>query len=414
MCKQDETEFDVNGTEFDENGSNDYRKAIDLLQDLVKIPSPYFEEDEIVEYVYRWLDERGLDPEYMEVTEKKITGYEGRNVLARSKGYNPEAPTLMLNAHMDTVKIVDDWSEDPFSARIEDGVMYGQGTCDMKGGLAAIMTAFEELAEKDLAGDVLLAAVVDEEGPYGLGANQLIRDGITEDVDACVVTEPGPVLAQRDIENPSLILGARGRFLYEIDVYGEAAHGSQPGNGVNAVVEAGKIAHALNKMDLGTHPELGDGSICPLYVEGGSETLSVPEHCRLLADRHVVLGEDPETVLKDAEEVIEDLELESRVEVGFREAPETDIHYGPYVTDPDHDIVDALKQGWCNVSGKEPNVGYFSSIGDFNYFGHRAETPTVILGPDGENIHSSGEYVKIKDVIDVTEVIVDAGEEYLS
>ena len=236
-------------------GRVDHDETIDLLQELVHIRSPYFEEEAITEFVYDWLDERGLGPEYHPVSEPHITEFEGNNVLARLAGTESDAPTLLLNAHMDTVELVEAWEEDPLSGRVEDGKLYGQGACDMKGGLAGIMIAFDALAtaDIDLAGDVLFTAVVDEEGPYGLGANQLIRDGITDECDAAIVTEPGPILAQRDIENPALLLGARGRFLYDITVTGEAAHGSQPEKGTNAVVDAGRLAAALTEIDVGTH-----------------------------------------------------------------------------------------------------------------------------------------------------------------
>jgi succinyl-diaminopimelate desuccinylase len=386
----------------------DPEETVGLLQELVRIPSPYFEEAEISEFVYDWLDARGHDPEYHHVSEPDITEYEGDNVVARLTGTDPEAPTLLLNAHMDTVKLVEDWEEDPCSGRIEDGKLYGQGACDMKGGLAAVMTAFDALADAELAGDVLLTAVVDEEGPYGLGTDRLIRDGYTDDCDAAVVTEPGPILAQSDVENPALLLGARGRFLYDIEVRGRAAHGSQPENGVNAVVEAGELAAALNDIETGDHPRLGSGSVCPLQIEGGSQTLSVPERARLMVDRHVVVGETMEGARADAERVVEELDLQSDVEVGFREAPDPGIVYGAYVTDEDHPVVTALADATRAVADTDPDYGYFSSVGDFNYLGDRADLPTVIVGPDGENIHGAGEFVYTDEVVEVADIVADA------
>ncbi|MFC4357582.1 M20 family metallopeptidase [Halobium salinum] len=395
--------------------------TLSLLQDLVRIPSPYFEEEEIVEFVHDWLDEAGLDPEYHRVEEPDITGYEGRNVLARLEGSDPDAPTLLLNAHVDTVKIVDAWEEDPFSGRIEDGKLYGQGACDMKGGLAAVLVAFRILAEAvdagdlDLAGDLLLTAVVDEEGPYGLGTDRLLRDGLLDDVDAAVVTEPGPILAQSDVSNPALILGARGRFLYDMEIRGRAAHGSQPHKGINAVVDAGRVAETLDGLDVDSHEKLGDGSVCPIKVEGGSQTLSVPERARLMVDRHVVPGESREVVREQAEAAVEALDLDSEVAVGFRESPDPGIKYGPYVTDPDHALVGSLEGATRRVTGVAPETAYFASVGDFNYLGDpdRGNLPTVILGPDGENIHSAGEFVYTDEVVEVTEILVEAAADLL-
>ncbi|MCO8244554.1 MULTISPECIES: M20/M25/M40 family metallo-hydrolase [unclassified Haladaptatus] len=394
----------------------DPEETISLLQEMVRIPSPYFEEHELSEFVYDWLDSRGLDPEYHHVSEPKITEYEGDNVLARLDGNDPDAPTLLLNAHMDTVLLVEDWEEDPCSGRIEDGKLYGQGACDMKGGLAAVMVAFEALAESEaeLAGDVVLSAVVDEEGPYGLGTDRLIRDGYTDDYDAAIVTEPGPILAQEeDIQNPALLLGARGRFLYDIEVKGHAAHGSQPHKGINAVVDAGKVADALSNLDTGSHPKLGDGSVCPLLLEGGSQTLSVPERAHLMVDRHVVLGENEDLVRQQAEDAIDELDIESEVEIGFRESPDPGIKYGPYVTPEDHDLVKSLVGATESVAGVEPEFGYFASVGDFNYLGDRAELPTVIVGPDGENIHGAGEFVYTNEVVEVARIVAEGAMRFV-
>ncbi|WP_306053987.1 M20 family metallopeptidase [Natronococcus wangiae] len=391
----------------------DPEETIDLLQELVRIESPYFEEDEIVAFVAEWLADNGLEPEFHPVSEPELTGYEGSNVVARLEGSDPNAPTLLLNAHVDTVRLVDGWEEDPLSGRLDDGKCYGQGACDMKGGLAAAMVAFRALSDADLRGDAIFTAVVDEEGPYGLGTNQLLRDGITDECDAAIVTEPGPVLARSDLENPALLLGARGRFLYDITVRGHAAHGSQPRKGTNAVVDAGKLAAALAELDVGTHPKLGAGSVCPLSIEGGGETLSVPEECRLLVDRHVVIGEEPEDVLEDARRIADGLDLDSEVEIGFRDAPASDVYYGPYLTDEDRPLVRSLESGTESVTGATPAIGYFSSVGDFNYLGHRAGLPTVIVGPDGENIHGAGEFVYTDEVVDVARILVAAATEFL-
>ncbi|MFB6268099.1 MAG: M20 family metallopeptidase [Halodesulfurarchaeum sp.] len=385
----------------------DEREVIDLLQDLVRIPSPYFEEGEITRFVFDWLDDHGLDPSLHPVSEPEMTGFEGENVIATLPGTDPDAPTVLLNGHMDTVKIVDDWDGDPFSARISDGKLFGQGACDMKGGLASLLVAFKALAEMEEAmrGGVVLTAVVDEEGPYGLGTDALIRDGLLDECDMAIVAEPGPVLATDAVDNPVLILGARGRFLYDIEVRGRAAHGSQPDAGTNAVVDGSRLVEALSNMAVGNHPRLGSGSVCPLRIEGGSETLSVPVECRLLVDRHVVMGEDAESVRSDARAIVDSLDLDSSVDVGFRPVPEPEMRYGPYLTDPDSPLVGSLRTAAADVVGADPAISYFASVGDFNYLGHRADLPVVILGPGGGNVHAAGEFVYTDEVVDIARIV---------
>lgn len=401
------TDDDPDGTVSTVLDHVDPDETIDLLQSLVRVESPYFHESTIVEFVFDWLADRGLDPTYHAVSEPDITGYEGRNVLARLDGTDPDAPTLMLNGHLDTVEIVDEWTEDPLSGRIEAGRLYGQGAADMKAGVAAAMTAFAALADADveLAGDVLLAAVVDEEGPYGLGTDQLIRDGITDECDMAIVTEPGPIFDSDGGTNPTLYIGARGRYLYDIEVRGTAAHASQPENGRNAVVAAGVLADALTEMAVDTHPLLGAGSICPLAIDGGGETLSVPESCRLVVDRHTVPGETAASVVADAEAVFDSLDLDADVDVGLRPVPHPDARYGPYVYDEKEPLVQGLSVATERVTGQPPTLGYFRSVGDFNYLGHRANLPTVILGPDGGNVHAAGEWVDVQETVEVTEIL---------
>ena len=386
----------------------DRNKVEKLISDLVKIRSPWFEEKEITKFVKEWLEKLNLDPWYHKVSKGKITKFEGNNVIAEVG--NDNGPVILLNAHMDTVKICDGWKRDPLGAQVEGNKLYGQGALDMKSGLAAAMIAMEALKkiEHQLKGKVLFTAVVDEEGPYGLGTDALIRDGITDQCDMAIVTEPAAAFAPKDIHNPCLLIGARGRYLYDIRVKGKAAHGSMPYLGVNAVIDASKIVLELKKMKLGSHPFLGEGSICVLKMEGGGETISVPDKCRILADRHVVLGETEEIVKKDVEEVIKKLNIKSKVEIGFRDAPYPEVKgYGAYITSKDHKLVKELENSFEEISGQKPVLSSFVSIGDFNYLGdkNRANLPTVIIGADGDNVHSPEEYVDLEDATRITKVL---------
>ncbi len=383
-------------------------KVEGLISDLVKIPSPWFEEQEITEFVNSYLKKINLEPWLHKISEPKMTKFAGHNVIAEVGNNN--GPVILLNAHMDTVKICSDWKRDPFGAEVEGNKLYGQGALDMKSGLAAAMIAIELLKgiEDNLQGKVLFTAVVDEEGPYGLGTDALIRDGITDSCDMAIVTEPAAAFAPKGVNNPCLLIGARGRYLYEIKVKGKSAHGAMPYLGVNALVDASKIITALEGMKLGSHPFLGEGSLCVLKIEGGGETISVPDRSRILADRHVVVGETEEQVKKDAEEVIEKLNLKSEVEVGFRDAPYPEVKgYGAYITPKDHALVREFENSFRELTGQKPVLSSFMSIGDFNYLGdkNRANLPTIIIGADGDNVHSPEEYVDLEDATTITRVL---------
>ena len=383
-------------------------KVEELISALVKIPSPWFEEQEITEFVNSYLKKINLKPWLHKISEQKMTKFEGHNVIAEVGNNN--GPVILLNAHMDTVKICSDWKRDPFGAEVEGNKLYGQGALDMKSGLAAAMVAIELLKgiEDKMQGKVLFTAVVDEEGPYGLGTDALIRDGITDSCDMAIVTEPAAAFAPKGVKNPCLLIGARGRYLYEIKIKGKSAHGAMPYLGVNALVDASKIITALEEMTLGSHPFLGEGSLCVLKIEGGGETISVPDKSRILADRHVVVGETEEQVKKEAEEVIEKLNLKSEVVVGFRDAPYPEVKgYGSYITSKDHILVREFENSFSELTGKKPVLSSFMSIGDFNYLGDksRANLPTIIIGADGDNVHSPEEYVDLEDATTITRVL---------
>ncbi len=207
-------------------------RVISLLSDLVKIHSPYFHEEEIMEYVYNWLRERELPAEYHEFYEGRVTNFRGKNVIGRLTGVD-EGPTVVLNGHLDTVNICEGWTRDPLGAEIEDGKMYGLGTLDMKGGDVAIMLAVEAFKNTvdEFNGEILYTFVSDEEGPYGLGTDALLLDGITDNADVAIVPEPSSGFAAIDF--PCLCLGARGGWKYTVRLTGKSAHGANPEKGIN-------------------------------------------------------------------------------------------------------------------------------------------------------------------------------------
>ena len=383
-------------------------KVEKLIGDLVKIPSPWFEEEEITKFVKSYLEKIHLNPWLHEVSDEKMTKFKGNNVIAEIG--NNDGPVILLNAHMDTVKICSGWKRDPFGAKVEGNKLYGQGALDMKSGLAAAMIAIERLKEIEskLKGKIIFTAVVDEEGPYGLGTDALIRDGTTDSCDMAIVTEPAAAFAPKGVNNPCLLIGARGRYLYEIKVKGKSAHGAMPYLGINSLVDASKVVLALEKMKLGSHPFLGEGSLCVLKIEGGGETISVPDKSRILADRHVVVGETEEQVKRDAEEIIDKLNLKSKVKVGFRDAPYPEVKgYGSYITSKDHIMVKEFENSFKELTGQKPVLSSFMSIGDFNYLGdkNRANLPTIIIGADGDHVHSPEEYVDLEDATIITKVL---------
>lgn len=390
------------------NNPFDDASTAGLLADLVRIPSPYFEEEKIMEFAHDWLEREGVPTGFHRFHEKKVYDYRGTNVIGTLEGTLP-GPVIVLNGHLDTVKLCAGWTRDPFGASVEGNRMYGLGACDMKSGCAAIMLALREFMKDPLpfSGKILYSLVCDEEGPFGLGTDALILDGlIPADADVAVITEPSSAFA--DAPFPSMCLGARGGWNYSVRVRGRSAHGAQPEKGINAVSEAAGILLELEKTQLGKHEKLGPGSICCVDFHGGGATLSVPDEAFFSVFRHIVVGESRETVLREAEAAIKKAGIRGKAEVRFREAPHEECDGFPaYVVPEDNPYAMEMASAMKEVTGNRPEIRYFSSVGDFCYTGGRLNIPTLVVGPQGGNFHAADEYVEIGSVTATTRILYD-------
>ena len=383
------------------------KKVEELLTNLVKIPSPFFNEDEIMDYTFNWLKEKGLPVEYHEFHEDEVTDFEGTNVVGNLRG-NSEGPSVLLNGHLDTVEICEGWTKDPLGAEIEGNKLYGVGALDMKSGSAAIMLALEAFVNtvEEFNGEILYTFVSDEEGPFGLGTDNLILDGYTDNADVAIVPEPSSGFA--DEQFPCLCLGARGGWKYEVDLKGKSAHGANPEKGINAITEASKVLLELEKTELKSHDKLGPGAMCVLDIEGGGAPLSVPDQASFSVFRHVTIGEDKNYIRKEFEEAVKRADIKGNATLKFRKAPHKKCDgFLPYVVSESNPYTRSFKKSVLNVTDQKANIAYFSSVGDFNYLGARAKLPTFVFGPNGENYHSADEYVELDTVVKTAEVIYD-------
>src|SRR5581483_7830951 len=239
--------------------------TIDLLKDLVAIDSQNPSlvpgaagESRIAAYVADWAKGAGLAAEI-------VTGTPGRpSVLVRSGASS--ARSLLLCGHLDTVGVSE--MSDPLTPVVKGDRLYGRGTYDMKGGLAAALIACREAARRGL--DVTVAAVADEEHS-SLGVQEVLRH---VRADAAIVTEPTEL---------TVATAHRGFVWTEISVTGVAAHGSRPHLGVDAIMKTGPVLTALE--DLNTqlrgreHPRLGRGFVHASLIAGGREESTILVCC---------------------------------------------------------------------------------------------------------------------------------------
>ncbi len=386
--------------------NNDIKKELNnLLANLIQIESPYFREHEAINFVCEWLNFNNLPAYIHHYVEKEITKFSGINAVGILEGGNI-GPTVLLNGHIDTVDLCEGWTKPPFEAKICDNKMYGLGALDMKSGVAAMLLAIKHFSINypNFNGKIKYQVVSDEEGPYGLGTNYLIEDGLC-DADVAIIPEPSTAFLNSS--QNTVCLGARGGLSYKIVVKGISAHAASPQNGVNAIVEASKLIVALKEITSLYDEKLGHGSTAIIKIDGGGAPASIADKTEISVFRHIVRNENAETVKKEVYMAATNANVNhDNIEVIFRKAPTKGCEaFLPYVCD-EHDFyiksfIDSVKQ----VSNIEPLIDYFPSIGDFNYIGSRLNIPTIVFGPKGSNYHSSDEYVELDSYYETFNVI---------
>jgi acetylornithine deacetylase len=339
-------------------------------------------EERIAAFIADWALGSGLEADVLEETPGRPS------VLVRARGKTGAGRTLLLCGHIDTVNV--EGMADPHTPRVEGDRLYGRGAYDMKGGVAAALMACREAARLGLAGDVVVAAVADEEHA-SLGVQEAL--GAVR-ADAAVVTEPTEL---------EVAVAHKGFIWAEIEVTGRAAHGSRPHLGVDAIVKAGPILYALGQLDrsLGEreHPLLGRGSVHASTIEGGVEMSSYPASCLLGVERRTLPGETAADVESELESLLErcrsaDPELVVEKRMGLvRE---------PFEVDQGEEIVQAVLAA---AGGSRP-IGGASYWADSAFIA-AAGIPTVLFGPGGEGAHAQVEWVSIDDTETVARTLVD-------
>ena len=211
------------------------------------------------------------------------------NVVARAG--RRKGRSLMLNGHLDVVG-TEGMTHSAFGGEERDGRLYGRGAADMKGGLAAMSAAAARAAARGIAGEVIVAAVADEEH-MSMGTRELLRRGVR--ADAAIVGEPTGL---------SIMPAHKGFAWIEIEVTGRAAHGSRYDVGIDAILESAPLLDELSRLErevlpLRTHPLLGRPSLHVSTIEGGSGWSTYPDRCMIRVERRTLPGEDPDTPLAE-------------------------------------------------------------------------------------------------------------------
>jgi len=368
-------------------------KVISLTKNLIKIQSqnPPGDEKEISEYLIERLKEIGL----------KVKTYDYKpnrpNVIG-TFSTGKKGSTLMFNGHTDTVPIGKKtlWTIDALEGKVKNDKIYGRGASDMKGSLAAMIVGTETVLNysTEFKGNLILSFVADEE-VTGFGTKDLVDRGYK--ADCAVVGEPTELKVQT---------AHKGVAYVKIVTKGEAAHGSLPHTGINAINQAVRVCSAIGKMEceLGNkkHALLGSPTINIGTIKGGIKTNVVPDYCEMTVDRRLIPGETSDMVKKEFEDVISQLKDKDN---NFNAEVDIINFAEPSETSPNERIVKIARSSVKKVIGKDLGVTPFPATCDMRFLVNQAHIPTVILGPGSlHQAHTIDEYVEVNQVLDATKI----------
>lgn len=315
------------------------------------------------------------------------------NLLARIGTPEAGAPVLMFNGHLDVVG-VDGMTHAPFAALIDGDRLYGRGSCDMKAGVAAMCVAAWQAAQQPIRGEIIVAAVIDEEYE-SLGTRAMLERGTRADV--AVVTEPTRL---------AICPAHRGFVWLEFVFSGRAAHGSRYDLGIDAIQHAALVLTALDRLQrevlpTRTHPLLGRASLHASTITGGSGWSTYPDACTLRVERRTVPGETTASVLHEVEALLSELR---------RNDPtlSVTVHGGgqlPSDVAVDAPLVQRLSGAAVAVRGTAPAVEGLSAWTDAALL-NDAGIPAVCFGPgDIALAHAATEYVPLSEIDIATAVL---------
>jgi len=341
-------------------------------------------EARVAGFIEQWAREGGLQAERFEDTPGRPS------VLVRAKGTGG-GRTLMLCGHTDTVNV--EGMADPHSPRIEGDRLSGRGAYDMKAGVAAALIAAREASRLGLTGDVVVAAVADEEHA-SLGVQEVLR---RVGADAAVVTEPTEL---------ELAVAHKGFVWSEVAVTGRSAHGSRPDLGVDAIVKMGAVLKELEELDRSltdhTHPLLGRASVHASLIEGGVELSSYPSHCKLRLERRTLPGETGEQIDREVESL---LEGRRAADPDFEASHRTLLVREPFEIEQQAELVTIVTDAAAEVLPGPVRIGGASYWADAAFIA-AAGIPTVLFGPGGEGAHAVEEWVSLSDTEAVARTLV--------
>jgi succinyl-diaminopimelate desuccinylase len=381
------------------------------LRDLVRISTvnpPGENYDAITTTLTRQLEEAGLRTRRLAIPGALLRktlppeqhAFPRWNVL----GFRPvrgARKTIHFNAHYDVVPVSGTWKHgDPFSGALAGGWVYGRGTADMKGSIAALLLALRALKATSVSPlmNLEVSFTADEETDSILGAEWVVKNAPIKP-DYAIVMEGG--------ERSEVCCGHNGVVWLGVTVHGKAAHGSRPERGINALEKMAALILALDgykqllaartfTTPLGKimRPTVNVGGV---FAQGpGGKVNTVPAQASFSIDRRVLPVEKAATVER---------ELRAFLAPAARAIPDCRITVDkisenhPCFTPPRHPFFGAMADAVTSVRGEPTHFNVSTGFNDMHFFAHHLKIPTLGYGPGGERFHAVDERASLKELV---------------
>ena len=386
----------------------DTDELIELTRSLIRIdsvirPETGNTEAKVVEFIADWIrKELNLEPEINEV----LPGRE--NIILKIDSGKP-GRTLMFEGHTDVVSegVRSLWKHDPFAAEVEDGKIYGRGSCDMKAGVAVNLLTVKAILNSgvNFSGKMILGILCDEEDLM-LGVQDFIKQGHADNVDACLVSEP---------EENQLCISMKGALRIKLTVHGKMAHGAMPLTGINPNTRLAWIILAFQEYEDSLKKKFGKDE----YLGWPSVTFTViqspppPEPPQLnvmpgetvaYVDIRTIPGQNHKEIKESLGDILKELGTQ---DPDFNVTMEYLADKPVVSMGKDEPIVITAAQVFRDLTGKEPLYNGVPGATDGTYLRDVKGIPCLVNGPGPRHIpHQTDEYVEIDELIESLKLYV--------
>jgi succinyl-diaminopimelate desuccinylase len=395
-------------------------EVVAFTQELIRVPTvnpPGEAYEECARLIGERLRQGGFEVEYLaaEGHPDHSAEYPRINVVG-SRQTDGQGPVIHLNGHTDVVPAGEGWTVDPFGGEVRDGRIYGRGSCDMKGGLAAAIYAAEALrrAGVPLRGTLEISGTVDEESGGLAGVAWLAEKGHIAKGRTDYVIIPEPLNVDR------ICVGHRGVYWFQITTSGRIAHGSMPFLGVSAIEHMGvileavrselmpELARRMTQMPV-VPEEAGRATLNINSVIGGQatepiQTPCVADRCRAIFDRRFLIEEGFETAKAEIQALLE--RTAERVP-GLDYVLEDRMVVHPVQTPAGSPVISSLKRSIGEVLGREAALIASPGTYDHKHVARIAGVEDCVAYGPGilELAHQPDEYCRVDDLVNATRVL---------